>query len=1490
MQFDFGLDSITNIFILNHKINASQETVAGVPVLFYGGLNNDANSVSPGHFKDQMVALKNAGFQTISLEDFYKFMQSGTPVPAKSFLLTFEDGRKDSYYEADPVLKSLGFKAVMFVIAENSLVESHPFHLSRYELIQMRDTGRWDIESHGGKTHSFLTIGQDGEQGHFYDNKLWLIEQNRLESDAEFQSRIRNDLESSKNNIEKLLGHPVYALGFPFDDRGDVKSNYPAARSIVQSEAEKTYKMVFNGFWPRSKDGFSADYPGKDNPDNLKRINVLPAWNGDELAQTVIASGYQKLPYSSEIHGKNGWVNLSGQTTFENKEIGLLSDKGNFNSYLDGAYLWQDYNFNIQINDFDTERTLSMMFRYHDAENYYSCDFRANSVVIRQEVGRKIKTINEIKITDNYQIKKDTVLGVNVQGDDVACMIDNVPIISQSKAGLAKTGGVGLKIWDNKQTDNTTKFKYIKVYPSNQDWEALSVKAGPEVVYNFLDQGNLEAADLMLDDIYRVERYKDAKIASPIDWRIDPYHEEYWRFLFYSLQPSRHLMSAWQKTGNEVYKNKMIEIVTDFIDHGMDQPYSWDKHGAAYRTMVLVNTAGKLKKNKELPGDLDKKISAALVRHGEFLADTKNYEGDYNHGLDQAIALFDLSVNYPDLPQSANWKKIAISRLERGLGQIVDSDGILVENSPYYHFYALGKYWELFQYLQNNKISVSDSFDADLKTKIKKMIAYGANIIQPDMHVPTIGASLDSKINYTGIYKDMGKFDQNFLYAITSGKEGQAPEQKNIYYPDAGQTIMRSSWDKDHFADQTQLIFDVGAYRTNHSDLDALSFSLYGQGRALMPDSGLYTYEAGAYRDYFHGTRSHNTVVVDGKSQDSGEDGKPADNIDTGGDVGAGRLISKDNYSYQTAWHTLYDGVTHNRSIAMLEDKAVVVMDYLDSGAEHNYEQMWHLFPGAKIEKKSNAIIVRDENNKILMRIIQLAGGESGYRSVIDNKKTGEGQCSKQYKQSEGCYSLSFAKKGKSTSFVTLILLGEENTTKFAISTNKSDLTVKTGDKNYFISMNKTGEKQRAIAVDKKARFDIQNYNPAILDDMNNAENWVKTNDTGNGGSISFKTTDDGQNYMQASTPADNTYINITKQTNLDLTDSNLNFKIKVPDRQKLTTGAVYLSNDNFKNFAMLDIKYNFIPDTYSNQWVVIGLGKGMERNPRLGNWNFYQPGFDWSRIDNIRFRLSTDGPPQDISVGPISRVKNVGEAKVVIMFDDGWSSVMDAAKIMNEYDMKGNVGVIGGSVGKKSYMNVDDLKVLQNQYHWNIVSHTYRHKDAVGYYYKNNDKAGYEEDITNNIYFLEKNNINSAPNWFIYPNGRSNTWAKQIVSKYYTFARGTDNAPEFFPYADPLSVKVLSVYSDRIKPEGVAAAVRDAKKYDQTLFLMFHKFSEYAPYYYTEFNLKEFESIIKMINEENVSILTLSELDNYYKIGQNEIKVSQRQPAKLTVSINTVD
>lgn len=90
----------------------------GIPILMYHSiLDNprDLNCVSPDNFRAHMNYLKEAGYQTITFDDLETVAKG--KLPAKPVILTFDDGFRDNYTTAFPILKQFGFKATIFLIS-----------------------------------------------------------------------------------------------------------------------------------------------------------------------------------------------------------------------------------------------------------------------------------------------------------------------------------------------------------------------------------------------------------------------------------------------------------------------------------------------------------------------------------------------------------------------------------------------------------------------------------------------------------------------------------------------------------------------------------------------------------------------------------------------------------------------------------------------------------------------------------------------------------------------------------------------------------------------------------------------------------------------------------------------------------------------------------------------------------------------------------------------------------------------------------------------------------------------------------------------------------------------------------------------------------------------------------------------------------------------------------------------------------------------------
>jgi peptidoglycan/xylan/chitin deacetylase (PgdA/CDA1 family) len=96
-----------------------------VPILMYhrivpfaeAGDSNRGLVVPPDTFAAQLTGLQRAGWHTITMATLANDLQARKKLPAKTFVITIDDGWYDGYTYALPILQSHGFVATYFVIA-----------------------------------------------------------------------------------------------------------------------------------------------------------------------------------------------------------------------------------------------------------------------------------------------------------------------------------------------------------------------------------------------------------------------------------------------------------------------------------------------------------------------------------------------------------------------------------------------------------------------------------------------------------------------------------------------------------------------------------------------------------------------------------------------------------------------------------------------------------------------------------------------------------------------------------------------------------------------------------------------------------------------------------------------------------------------------------------------------------------------------------------------------------------------------------------------------------------------------------------------------------------------------------------------------------------------------------------------------------------------------------------------------------------------------
>lgn len=91
-----------------------------VPILMYHHVDDQLGSlfVETAVFTQQMDYLVKKGYNTISLVDLMENLKNGKTLPAKPLVITFDDGYRDNYTNAYPILIARNLKATFFLITQ----------------------------------------------------------------------------------------------------------------------------------------------------------------------------------------------------------------------------------------------------------------------------------------------------------------------------------------------------------------------------------------------------------------------------------------------------------------------------------------------------------------------------------------------------------------------------------------------------------------------------------------------------------------------------------------------------------------------------------------------------------------------------------------------------------------------------------------------------------------------------------------------------------------------------------------------------------------------------------------------------------------------------------------------------------------------------------------------------------------------------------------------------------------------------------------------------------------------------------------------------------------------------------------------------------------------------------------------------------------------------------------------------------------------------
>lgn len=353
---------------------------------------------------------------------------------------------------------------------------------------------------------------------------------------------------------------------------------------------------------------------------------------------------------------------------------------------------------------------------------------------------------------------------------------------------------------------------------------------------------------------------------------------------------------------------------------------AWDGHAVSKRSLILL----------EISEISNISIDEILYEHLYFLVKDENFQGHWNHGLDQSYALARLAQYFDDQKSL----EVAVNRLIETLSNLVDDEGVSVEQAVHYHLYNYVQIKRVLKLFSDLEECFCKGLANKLSEKLRLMELFLAHTTTPDGRYFEIGDTpQQSAAPIQGTVAE---------YAATQGKKGLLPPETIKIYS-SGYIFGRTGWGKERsFAEESCFCVRFGPKRMIHGHHDHMSIQYYAGGKLILRDGGFHGYTHDQYRDLLRSPQSHNTIHIEGKRTKLKSN--PTKLVES--------FVAND-YCKFVLLGSPYENVTHERTIFFIKfPETLVVRDSVTSKSHVNVVQKWQFGNDLSFYKEDDGHIV----------------------------------------------------------------------------------------------------------------------------------------------------------------------------------------------------------------------------------------------------------------------------------------------------------------------------------------------------------------------------------------------------------------------------------------------------------------------------------------------------------------------------------------------------
>ena len=309
----------------------------------------------------------------------------------------------------------------------------------------------------------------------------------------------------------------------------------------------------------------------------------------------------------------------------------------------------------------------------------------------------------------------------------------------------------------------------------------------------------------------------------------------YQRLMIASLIPTAILLRAYDLTGREEFfdtaRNRLLSFAAHERSTVIPRGYLRNDHATSARAGVLALFWKSYRAHSSYDPDAAQILLEMVCRTGQFLSKPSHFRYQSNHGIMQNIALLQVSLAFPGIPESDHVAELAVTRLQDQMGFYINDEGVVLEHSAGYQAEGMKLLATIFRYL----VLLDEPVPADWQAKYKKGMEFLSSLRRPDNSLPLIG---DTQIGS----EDYPPEDVELPDAV--GVRRQPPTPFGLY-PAAGYALRwggLSRWPDSLGLSQTCIAWSYYPGH-GHKQADEMNVRVWADGCDWWSSAGYWPYD-----------------------------------------------------------------------------------------------------------------------------------------------------------------------------------------------------------------------------------------------------------------------------------------------------------------------------------------------------------------------------------------------------------------------------------------------------------------------------------------------------------------------------------------------------------------------------------------------------------------------------------------------------------------------